>query len=87
LRFAAQHAHIEFCTTTRTHCVLHHNTQTLRFAPNDLCDVISLLAAVNVPPIQAETWDFSWCMLQNLCIQLIVLPAAANVLLLLKNEF
>jgi hypothetical protein len=25
-----------------------HNTQALRFAPNNLCDVISLLAAVNV---------------------------------------
>jgi hypothetical protein len=45
-----------------------HNTQALRFAPSDLCDVISLLAAVTLPRVQAETSDFSWCMLQNLCI-------------------
>jgi hypothetical protein len=45
-----------------------HNTQALRFAPNDLCDVISLLAAVTVLLMQAEKSDSSWCMLQNLCI-------------------
>jgi hypothetical protein len=58
----------------------------LRFAANDLCDVISLLAAVTVLLMQAETSDFSWCMLQNLCIYLIVLLAAATVLLMLTIE-
>jgi hypothetical protein len=60
-----------------------HNTQALRFAPNDLCDVFLLLAAVTVLLMQAEKSDFSWRMLQNLCIYLIVLLAAATVLLLL----
>jgi hypothetical protein len=45
-----------------------HNTQALRFAPNDLCDVISLLAAVTLLLMQAETSDFSWCMFHHLCI-------------------
>jgi hypothetical protein len=53
----------------------------LRFAPNDLCGVISLhatVAAVTVLLMQAETLDSSWCMLQL---------AAAAVLLLLNIEF
>jgi hypothetical protein len=46
-----------------------HNTQALRFAPNDLCDVVILLLAdVTVLLTQAEKLDSSWCMLQNLCI-------------------
>jgi hypothetical protein len=45
-----------------------HNTQALRFTPNDMCHVISLLADVTVLLMQADTSDFMWCMLQNLCV-------------------